>query len=112
VAMGRLKKITKRILIIISITIALVIVFISPITKHLIEKYDTAYTGREIHLDWVYVNPFTGYLHLSNLKIQEYDNDSTFFFATGLSANVAMGKLLSNHYELSEITIDNPKGFV
>ncbi len=110
--MGRLKKIIKRVLIIISIAIALVIIFISPITKHLIEKYDKTYTGREIYLDWAYVNPFTGYLHLSNLKIQEHDNDSTFFFATGLSANVAMGKLLSNHYELSEITLDNPKGYV
>ncbi|HKC69770.1 MAG TPA: hypothetical protein VKG26_16140, partial [Bacteroidia bacterium] len=49
----------------------LVIVFISPITKYLIEKYDFKYTGREITLDWAYVNPFTGYIHLNNLKIFE-----------------------------------------
>lgn len=44
----------------------LVIVFISPITKYAIEKYAERYTGRQITMDWAYVNPFTGYIKSRN----------------------------------------------
>ena len=49
--------------------VTVVILMISPITKYLIEKYDEQVLGRQILVDWVYVNPFTGYVHISNLRI-------------------------------------------
>ena len=65
----------KKILLIVTASIVglviLVILFISPITKYLIEKYDETYTGRQITLDLAYVNPFTGFVHFKNLKIFE-----------------------------------------
>ena len=89
-------KLIKTIVIITSsiiIAVALVIIFISPIAYYLISKYSEKYTGRQIKMDWVYVNPFTGYVHISNLKIYEsklnqaYENgDSIFFSAKGLTA--------------------------
>ena len=54
------------------LTVVLIFLFISPITKYLIEKYDEEYTGRQITMDRVYVNPFTGYFHFTNLKIYEH----------------------------------------
>ncbi|MFZ4520961.1 MAG: DUF748 domain-containing protein [Bacteroidales bacterium] len=99
--------------------IVVIIVLISPIAKYLIEKYDEKYTGRKIELGWVYVNPFTGYIHLSGLTIYELkssasvrDADVIFFSAQGLSANFAMHKLLSKTIEISEIILDQPKGTI
>jgi hypothetical protein len=92
--------------------VVLVILFISPITKYLIEKYDEEYTGRKITLDWAYVNPFTGYVYFSNLKIYEEKSDSVFLSAKGLSINFAMLKMLSKTYEITELTLDHPRGII
>ncbi|TRZ70658.1 MAG: DUF748 domain-containing protein [Bacteroidetes bacterium] len=101
------------------ITVIAVIIFVSPLTKYLVEKYDEKYLGRQITMDWVYVNPFTGYVHISNLKIYESKvlpsitaGDSIFFSAKGVSANFAMLKLLSNTIEIEEVALDHPKGIV
>ena len=115
-------KLKKTILIVIGsiiITVTVVILLVSPITKYLLEKYVEKYTGRHINMSWIYVNPFTGYVHISNLKIYESKSlpdykkgDSIFFSAKGVSANFAMLKLLSKTIEISEITLDQPKGIV
>ncbi len=97
---------------IIAAVIILAILFISPIAKYLIQKYDVKYTGREIKLDWIYVNPFTGYIHINDLKIYEVKSDSVFFSADGLSANLEMHKLFSKTYELSELTLTKPIGVI
>ena len=109
------QKLKKMMLIFISVIIIIVVVvvlFISPITKYLVEKYDKKYTGREITMDWAYTNPFTGYIHLSNLKIHELNSDSVFFSANGVSANFAMHKLFSKTYEISELTLNQPQGMI
>ncbi len=92
------------------ITVALVIIFISPLTKYLLEKYDVKLIGRELTMDWAYVNPFTGYVHLSNLQIFEEKGDSLFLTAKGASANFAMHKLFSRTVEITQLTIDRPWG--
>jgi hypothetical protein len=126
------KRKLKRTLLIIAgaivLFVILVILFISPLTKYLIEKYDEKYTGRKITLDWAYVNLFTGYLHFSNLKFYEQKErsaaterlfgkaaqpgDSIFLSMNGLSINFEMLKLLSKTYEVSKITFDSPKGII
>ena len=108
-------KLVKTLLIIIGIIIVsvlLIIIFISPITKRLVEKYDEQYTGRQITMDWAYVNPFTGYMYFSNLKFHELKSDSLFFTAKSVSSNIALLKLLSKTIEISQLTLDRPKGFV
>ena len=87
---------------------AIVILFISPITKYVVEKYDEKWTGRKITMDWAYVNPFTGYIYFSNLKIHELESDSIMLSATGLSGNFAMHKILSGNYEIRELILDHP----
>ena len=109
IAVTRFKK---PIIIVISSIIVIVvvaIVFISPITKYLIEKNDVKYTGRKIRMDWVYVNPFTGYVHFSNLKIYEYKSDSIFISMNGLSANISVLKLFSKTVKITNLTFDHPQ---
>ena len=89
-----------------------IIIFISPLTKYLVEKYDEKYTGRQIKVNWAYVNPFTGYVHLDGLKIYELNSDSIFFSAKGVSANLIMRRLLSKDYIISELILDNPLGTI
>lgn len=104
----------KKTLLIVSITIitlvALVIIFISPIAKYLVEKYDVKYLGREVKMDWAYVNPFTGYVHLDDLKIFEQKSDSVFLEMKGVSAHFSMTKLFSKTYEIESISLDAPVG--
>ncbi len=92
--------------------VILVILFISPITKYAIEKYDEEYTGRKITLSLAYVNPFTGYIYLRNLKLFEYKSDSVFFSAKGISVNIGIWKLLSKTYVISDFTMNEPYGIV
>jgi Domain of Unknown Function (DUF748) len=104
----------KRGLIITGCTIAgiciLIIVFISPIAKYLIEKYSVKYTGRQIKMNWAYVNPFTGYVHFNNFRIYEAHSDTVFFSSEGLSAGINLHKLLSKEYEITSITLNKPIG--
>lgn len=90
----------------------LLIIFISPITKYLVEKYDVKYTGREIKMDWAYVNPFTGYIHFDNFKIYENKSDSLFLTTDGLSANISVYKIFSKTYEITEIELDKPRATI
>jgi hypothetical protein len=105
-------KITGIILTVIITFIIIVIIFISPIAKYLIEKYSVKYTGRQIRMSWLYLNPFTGYIHMSHLKIYEYKSDSIFFKADGLSVNFAMLKLPKKTYEIESVTLTNPWGII
>ena len=88
--------------------VALVVIFISPITKYLVEKYDVQYTGREIKMDWAYVNPFTGYLHFDGLKIFECESDTVFLSMDGISVNFEIFKAFSGEYEISALTLSKP----
>lgn len=96
-----------------------VILLSSPVTKYLIEKNDIKYIGREIKTGRVYVNLFTGYIHISNLRIYEsknqadtVGNDSVFFSAKGISAHFALLKLLSRTIEIKDLTLDHPMGII
>jgi hypothetical protein len=112
----------KTILIVVSvivIAVAVIIILISPIARYLAIRYGEKYTGRQIKMGLVYVNPFTGYVHISNLKIYESKNlpgykkgDSIFFSANGVSANLALLKLFSKTIEISEATLDHPNGII
>lgn len=104
----KLKKTILTIIITITIVVTLVIVFISPIAKYLVEKYDIKYTGREISMDYAYVNPFTGYIFMKNVNIKELKSDSVFIFSKGISAQFSLLKLINKTYEISHITLNQP----
>jgi len=106
-------KFKKRLLItgvVLLIIPALIIVFISPIAKYVVEKYSVKYTGRQIKMDWAYVNPFTGYIHFDKLKIYEDTSSTVFLSAEGLSVEFSLHKLLSKEYIITSVTLDRPIG--
>ncbi len=109
------KKIKKIIIttgITIFLVVLMVIIFISPLAKYLIEKYDQQILGRTITLDWAYVNPFTGYVHLRNTKVYEANSDTLFFSSKGISANLSIHKLLSKTIEINDMVLDQPFGVI
>lgn len=107
----KMKKWKKALLITGIVLVSLVIVIfstISYIAEYLIEKYDVKYTGREIEMDWMLINLFTGYVHIDDLAVYEYQSDSVFFKAGGISADLSYTKLFSKTYEITEVTLNKP----
>ncbi len=106
-----MSKLKKTLLIITGTIVAIVvaiIIFISPIAKYVIQKYDVKFLGREITLNWIYINPFTGYVHIDDMKVFENKTDSVFFSTSGISVNFEMFKLLSKKYIISDFTLTAP----
>ena len=83
--------------IVVVIFFGILLVVLSPLAKYLIQKYDEKILGRTIELSWVYVNPFTGYVYLKNVRVYEQNSDSLFFKADGISADLSMFKLLKKN---------------
>lgn len=92
--------------------VILVILFISPIAKHLIQKNDEKFLGRKVQVGFVYVNPFSGKVHLKNLKIFEKEGSRIFFSVKDISVNVNMLKLFRKIYEISHVSLNSPVAWV
>jgi hypothetical protein len=92
--------------------VALSILFISPLVKYWVEHNDEKYTGRQITMDWAYVNPFTGFVHFNNFKAYEAKKDTVFLSAENVTADFALLKLFSKTVEISELILDHPRGVV
>ncbi len=111
-AMSKLKKRLLIVAVIIVSLLLLVVPITSVLAKYLIQKYDVEFTGREITLDWAYVNPYTGYVHLDDLVVYELESDQVFVSMKGLSANMAMLKLFSKTYEIEKVKLNKPYVYV
>jgi hypothetical protein len=103
-----LKKILKSAGIILLDVFVLAIIVISPVAKYVIEKNDIDWLGREVIVNNCFVNPLTGTIWLSGLKVFEQNSTSVFFDANYVSANLELGKLVSGTYEFSSMTIYTP----
>jgi uncharacterized protein (DUF427 family) len=108
-ARKRLKKVLIIIAVAIVAFIVLLVVVASPVAKYMVEKYDEKFTGRQIDVGWIYLNPLTGYMHIQNLKVFEKNKNNIFFSAGGISVNVTLRKLFSKTYEISRFKLDNLK---
>src|SRR5580765_4852055 len=97
---------------IVILLVALSILFISPLVKYFVERNDEKYTGRQITMDWAYVNPFTGFVHFNNFKVLEVNKDTLFFSAKNVTADFSLWKLFSKTVEISELIVDHPRGVV
>ncbi|HYM93272.1 MAG TPA: DUF748 domain-containing protein, partial [Chitinophagaceae bacterium] len=89
-----------------------VVLFISPFTKYIVEKYAVKYTGRKIKIDHAYVNLFKGSIQFTNLKIYEQNSDSIFLSAKALNADISLFKLLSKTCQINSLTLDQPRGII
>ena len=110
--MHKIKKIPLIIISSIVIIAVVVVLFISPIAKYFVIKATEKFSGRQITMDRLYLNPFTGFIQISNLKIYEPASDSIFFSAEDIGADIALRKLLSKTYEIRKLTLYHPKGTI
>jgi hypothetical protein len=89
--------------------VTVVVLFVSPLTKYLIQKNDEKWFGRQVKIGWLYVNPFTGSARIKNLKILEQGGDSLFFSVKGLNIRFAILKLLHKTYEIKNLSLNDPE---
>jgi len=106
--MKRLRKILFWFLIVVVSLLVLLIIFISPVAKWAIEKYSVQYTGRQVTMDKLSINIFTGSIRSNGLKIYEAKSNKIFFQCSELYGNIEEHKLLSHEYDLTEIKLTQP----
>lgn len=104
----KLKSILIKISLVVFAIFLLVLIFLSPIVKYTVEKYDKTYLGREVLMDLPYINPFTGYIHLRNLKVYENESDSLFFYTKSVSVNIEMLQLLKKKFKTTKFALNGP----
>lgn len=108
----------KRGLIITAMVIVTIVVVViacaSPIGKYIIESYvGPTVLGRHVKTSYVYVNPFTGYVHISGLKIYEPGGDSiTILKADALNVHYNILKTLTKNYEFTDADLVRPEGWI
>ena len=101
--LSKLKKVLIVLLLSGLLFVGIIIALISPIAKYLIEKYDKQITGRSISIKSAYLNPFTGYLYLKNLRIFEANDKELFFKSDGLAVDISLWKLLRKEYVITDL---------
>jgi hypothetical protein len=106
----RLKKLLIIFILVIFTFFALVVLFLSPIAKRIIEKNDVKWTGREIKIGIPYVNPFTGYVHFTNVRIYEENSDRVMLSVGSVSGTFDLRRLLHGYYEITDLVLDHPVG--
>lgn len=87
----------------------LAFIFISPIAKYLIEKYDVTYTGREIRMGSLFLNFFTGSATIKDFVLYEKDGKTPFFKASKLETRIVLKKILVGTYDITRVQSVNPE---
>lgn len=99
---------TKRLLVFLAIAIVAILVltfvFISPITKYVIEKYDKEFTNREITIGNLWLNIISGTFHISNLTVYEENGKDKFVTIADINIKLFTRKLLLSEFDISEAT--------
>ncbi|MDO8997762.1 DUF748 domain-containing protein [Sediminibacterium sp.] len=106
-----MKKSIKIIVILSSILLGLVlaiVIFVSPISKFLIEKYSEAYTGRKIVMRELSINIFNGSITTKGLIVYEAKSNRPFFKADTFNLNIAVYKLWVGKYDITSVELFNP----
>lgn len=103
-----LKRILKITSIIIVAAVILIAVFISPIVKYVIEKNSVIWTGRQITIDGLFLNFFTGSMHISGLRINEANSKTVFFECHDFYTTISIKKFLVKNYEINRVKLVEP----
>ncbi len=88
--------------------VLMIIIFISPVSKFLIEKYSEAYTGRKIGMQELSINIFNGSITTKGLIVYEAKSKRPFFKADAIHLNIAVYKLWVGKYDITSVELSNP----
>ena len=88
--------------------VLMIIIFISPISKYLIEKYSEEYTGRKITMEGLRINIFNGSMTAKGFTVFEAKSAKPFFKTDVLDVNIAVYKLWAGQYDITSVELLNP----
>lgn len=88
--------------------LVLVAVFISPITKYLIEKNSEKFTGRKIRMESLGINIFTGGFSCKGLTVFESKSNTVFVSCEEVCVNIAVTKLLKGEFDIEALRLSKP----
>lgn len=104
-------KIIKPLIITITLltTLLIIITLITPpIAKNYIKKHSKELIGRQINLQGLYLNIFTGYARLSGFELLEQNDKDKFITFDTLAVDVSLFRLLANEVKINQIHLVNP----
>lgn len=104
-------KIVKPLLITLSVLVVLLVaaaLVLPPFAKNYINKHGKELTGRQVRLQGLYLNIFTGYTRLTDFRLMEPDDQETFVAFDTLIVDVSLFRLLSNELRINQIQLTNP----
>ena len=88
------------------ILMVVVLMFLSPITKYLIERYDEQYTGRQIEMKDLTLDIFNGRIIFTDLKVYEKGSHDIFFSAHQFYIGMRPLKaVLHQEYEITALSL-------
>jgi uncharacterized protein involved in outer membrane biogenesis len=102
-------KITAIVLGVILALLLLVAIFISPIAEYVIEKNSKEWIGRQITMDDLSINLFTGSLEAEALCMKEQDDKTDFVSIDTLKVAINPFKLLTKEVNIRYVTLNSPK---
>lgn len=85
--------------------IILATILVSPIAKSYINSHGKELVGREVHVDGVTVNVYTGHVAVTGLTLYEDNGKDIFASFDTLDTKISLFKLLSHTVELKHITL-------
>lgn len=85
--------------------IILATILVSPIAKSYINSYGKELVGREVHVDGVTVNVYTGHVAVTGLTLYEDNGKDIFASFDTLDTKISLFKLLGHTVELKHITL-------
>lgn len=100
---NRLLRIAMIVVLIVFVFVAVVIAFISPIAKYMIENYSKKFIGRQVHLSWIYVNPFTGYISAHNVRMLEKNSNLVCLTADDLAIDFTFRALFQKTLDINSL---------
>ena len=106
-----MKKTWKITLIAVAAAVVLVLtaaLLISPVAKHYLVKHSPELIGRQVTVDKLRFNLFTGRLHLTDLRIAGAEDSTTFFSFADLEVRMRLLPLLAHRIEVRRIALRRP----
>ena len=85
--------------------IILATILVSPIAKSYINSHGKELVGREVHVDGVTVNVYTGHVAVTGLTLYEDNGKDIFASFDTLDTKISLSKLLGHTVELKHITL-------
>ncbi len=92
------------------LVLLIILTFVTPpIAKNYIVKHSKEFIGRQIQIQGLYLNIFTGYARITGFEIWEKDEQGTFVSFDTLSVDMSIHRLLANEIRINRIHLVNPR---